>query len=141
MEGKRRAPRVDRTFQKIKSGIKKQTRTREVADEQVIYVDSSRNISVGLGAEDLKDDLTEQGLSTGPKQDGPSKFQFHKEALYHSKKQNLLQAMECAAIAQDLSEEPDYEILTTQAELQFQAGQYKVALKTAEITVFKVTRF
>ena len=131
MEGNKRASRVDRNFQKIKSSIIKQTRSREVADEEVTYVDASHNISVALGEEDLKQDLTEQGLSKGIIKDGPSKFLFHKEAVYHLKKGNLNHAIECAAKAQELSEETDYDILTTQAGLQFQAGDYKAALKTA----------
>ena len=126
MEGSKGPLRVDRNFQKIKSSINKQTKSREVADEEVTYVDSNRNISVALGEEDLKQDLTEQGLSKGIIKDGPSKFLFHKEAVYHSKKGNLIHAIECAAMAQELSEETDYDILTTQAGLQFQA-----ALKTA----------
>ena len=131
MEGSKGPLRVDRNFQKIKSSINKQTKIREVADEEVTYVDASRNISVALGEEDLKQDLTEQGISKGIIKDGPSKFLFHKEALYHLKKGNLNHAIECAAKAQELSEETDYDILTTQAGLQFQAGDYKAALKTS----------
>ena len=131
MEGSKGPLRVDRNFQKIKSSINKQTKIREVADEEVTYVDSNRNISVALGEEDLKQDLTEQGLSKELIQDGPSKFLFHKEAAYHSKKGNLNHAIECAAMAQELSDGTDYDILTTQAGLQFQAGDYNAALRTA----------
>jgi tetratricopeptide (TPR) repeat protein len=131
MEGSKGPLRVDRNFQKIKSSINKQTKSREVADEEVTYVDSNRNISVALGEEDLKQDLTEQGLSKELIQDGPSKSLFHNEVAYHSKKGNLNHAIECAAMAQELLDGTDYEILTTQAGLQFHAGEYKEALKTA----------
>ena len=138
MEAKRRASRVvnthrkDRNYQKIQSSINKQNKKRENADEEVTYVDSSRNISVALGEEDLKQDLSEQGLSTGLTQDvgGPSSNQFHKEALYHLKKNNVFHALECATKAQDLAEKTDYDILTTQATLEFQKGEYRAALKT-----------
>ena len=133
-ETKKRAPRLDLNFQNIKSSVSKQTKTREVADEEVMYIDSSRNISVAFGEEDLKENLNEQGLDTGILQEEkgvPTSDLFHREALYHFKKKNFAHALECAARAQDLLEEVDYDILTTQADLEFQNGNYNNALKIA----------
>ena len=77
---------MDHNFQKIKSGINKQNKTREVAEEEVTYVDSGRNIAVVLGLEDLRENLNEQGLSTALVQDegGVQACDLlRREAVYH----------------------------------------------------------
>ena len=134
MDPKRRPPRNNRNFQQLKSGINKQNRKRENADEEVTYIDSSRNIAVVLGEEDLKENLNDQGLTSCLSSEDagvhPSDL-LRREAFYHFKKKNFIHALECATRAQDQTEETDFDILILQAELELHTGDFKSALKTA----------
>jgi hypothetical protein len=134
MDPKRRPPRNNRNFQQLKSGITKQIKKREVADEVVTYVDSSRNIAVVLGEEDLKENLNLQVLTTcmGSEEGGvPPSDLLRREAFFHFKKKNFVHALECATRAQDQTEETDFDILILQAELELVTRDFKSALKTA----------
>ena len=133
MDKKRRPLRIDPNFQTIKSGLTKQIKKREAIDDEVTYVDSNRNIAVVLGEEDLKADLNEQGLAEVlPSEEGVQSCDlFHREAFYHFKKKNFIDALQCAEKAQDLTEETDLDVLTLQAELELQTGDYQSALKSA----------
>ena len=133
MDKKRRPLRIDPNFQTIKSGLTKQIKKREAIDDEVTYVDSNRNIAVVLGEEDLKADLNQQGLCVGLDSEDAVRpcDLFHRKALYHFKKKNFTNALQCATRAQDSTDETDFDILTLQAELELQTGDYPSALKNA----------
>ena len=123
---------TERDFRKIKHERDKQIRARNQAQEEVVYVDSSRNISVNYGEDDLKQDMETQGLCTVTEdRRGPSSLMLHNEAIHHLRNRNMLEAKICVEKAQDLLEDTDFNILTTQAELELQKGNYNAALKTS----------
>ena len=109
----------------------KQAKKRDLVETETSYVDSNRNISVALGEGDLKADLTERGLGGDLAKGGPGKQELHREAIYHSKKGNLVHAKACVVKAQTMAEETDFEVLTTQAEIEFLLGEFSDAYKTA----------
>ena len=132
---------AEKEFRRIKHEKDKQIRQRMQAESEVVYVDTSRNISVNLGEEDLKEDMEEQGICTETEEPGGSTSTIlHKEAIHHLKKKNMEQATNCVEKAQDMLESVDYSILTTQAELELQKGNYRVALKTSGIVLSEEKR-
>ena len=94
----------------------------------MVYVDSSRNISVNLGEDDLKQDMEEQGICTVMEDGGgPSSLMLHNEAIYHLKMGKMKQATNCLERAQDMLETEDMPILTTLAEIELKKGNYPKA--------------
>ena len=133
-EEKKNSKRRDRQkeFRKIKHDRDKQIRQRTKADEEVVYVDSSRNISVNLGEDDLKQDMEEQGICTIMEDGGgPSSLMLHNEAIHHLKMGKMKQATNCLERAQNMLDTEDMPILTTLAEVELKKGNYPKALKTS----------
>ena len=123
---------TQKEFRKIKHERDRQIRNRMQASEETVYVDSSRNISVNLGEDDLKQDMEEQGICTVTDDPvGPSAMMLHKEAMHHLTKKKIMEATTCVEKALDLLEGPDFQILTTQAEIELKRGNYPAALKTS----------
>lgn len=125
--------RMDHNFLSIKSGINRQAKKRDAIEEEVTYVDTNRNIAVVMGDEDLMEKLNEQGLShcLVAEEGVQTQDLLFREAFYHFKKKRFGHALQCATRAQELSEETDLDILTLQAELEVQTGDYQAALKSA----------
>ena len=97
----------------------------------MVYVDSSRNISVNLGEDDLKQDMEEQGICTVMEDSGgPSSLMLHNEAVHHLKMGKMKLATNCLERAQDMLETEDMQILTTLGEIELKKGNYPKALKT-----------
>ena len=121
---------TEKEFRRIRHERDKQMRKRMLATEEVVYVDTSRNISVNLGEDDLKQDMEEQGICTATDDStGPTSSMLHKEAIYHLMKGKTKQATSCIEKAEELLDTPDYNILTTQTEIEMKKGNYLSALK------------
>ena len=103
-----------------------------LSDDETEYVDSSRNVSVVLGAEDLVADLIEQGYSKSEDNSGVTSKTFHTEARFQIKLGKLERAMETLGMAEQMAESLDFDVLMTKAEALLSMGEYRAALRTAE---------
>ena len=126
--------REDKTYRGIKLQIERKLKTQGLvlSDDETEYVDSARNISVVLGSEDLVKDFIEQGYSKSDDTGGPTSKTYHTEAIFQIKKKKMEKAMGTLAIAEQLSETLNFDILTTKAKTFLAMGDYRAALRTAE---------
>ena len=136
---------MNKTFRLIAEERDKKKRIREKEKEkgkgnkedEVQYVDSSRNISVVLDSEDLSKDLEEGGFDSGGKRDqcAPNSKMFHRLAKYYAHKKETNLAMIALEDARKLfyENEQNFDIMETEARLHLDMGNYLKAFKCAEI--------
>jgi tetratricopeptide (TPR) repeat protein len=126
--------RENKSFRGIKIQIDRKLKSQGLvlSEDETEYVDSARNISVVLGAEDLVKDFIDQGYSKSEETGGPSSKMFHTEARFQLKMKKMEKAMGSICVAEKMSETLDFDLLTTKAEAHLSMGDYRSALRTAE---------